>query len=212
MKVADIITRVRNIAGDVNVLQFTNEQVLDWVNDGVRECAIQNNLLQKRGTQTVVSGQREYSLPADVMRLHSVRYDNDKLSIRTMEEFDEVYGDSTTATGTPTVCYVWAGFLNLYPTPDNSVKQLVIDYIYDPAPILIADIATTEPPLPTSYHARLVDYCLAQVAQQDDDYNRYQLKMQEFKSGVQDLKDLPEWEYDQYPYISVDIRDMGDGW
>jgi hypothetical protein len=63
--------------------------------------------------------------------------------------------------------------------------------------------------LPVGYHVRLVDYCLAQVAQQDDDMNRYQLKMEEFRSGVHNLKDQSEWENDYYPMIGISARDSG---
>ena len=210
MKVQDIITRVRNIAGDTNTLQFTDAQVLDWINDGVRECAIQNNLLQKRATSTVTSGTAAYALPVDILKLHSVRYDGAKLSVKTLQEFEDLVSGTDTSNGTPQYCYVWAGFINLYPAPDNSTSVMVVDYSYDPATLLIADVATDTPALPVGYHARLVDYCLAQVAQQDDDLNRYQMKMQEFTTGVQNLKDLPEWENDLYPSISISPRDMGE--
>lgn len=210
MKVQDIITRVRNIAGDIDVLQFTNDQLVDWINDGVRECAVQNNLLQKRATQNLVVGTTDYNLPADILKLHSVKIDGEKIRIQTLEEFDQFTRDSTN-TGMPIAAYVWAGKLTLWPKP-NTVKPLIIDYTYDPVLLTVANIATDTPDLPVGYHARLVDYCLAQVAQQDDDMPRYQLKMQEFATGVQTLKDIPEWQDDLYPSISVSPRDMGTGW
>ena len=212
MLVQDIIDRVRNIAGDVNVLQFTDAQILTWVNDGTRECVIQNSLLQKRGTQVVTTGDGDYSLPADILKLHSVKYDNQKLSMLSLEEFEEQYGvTSNTETGTPTAGYVWAGLLNLYPKPDNSTSVLTIDYIRNPVDVVIGDIDTEGPDLPDEYHHRIVDYCLAQVAQQDDDMNRYQIKMQEFMTGVANLKDIPEQTYDEYSGVSTSARDMGDG-
>lgn len=213
MNAGDLIKRVRNIAGDVDALQFTNSQLVDWINDGIRECAQVNNLLQKRGSQATVPGQSDYSIPDDILKLHSIKYNDIKLSLLTLEEFDEQYvgvGASTTSSpATPSVCYVWAGSLTLFPAPSEA-KQLVIDYLYAPAE-LTEDNLDVEIPLPVGYHIRIVDYCLAQIAQQDDDMNRYTAKMQEFKSGVQDLKDQPEYSYDLYPTISVDARDMGNG-
>lgn len=211
MKVSEVITRVRNTSGDTTSLQFTDTQIVDWINDGIRECAINNNLLQKRASQNTVIGQSDYDLPTDILKLHSVKYDNEKLPVLTMEEFDERYtGADGSISGRATVAYIWAGKLTLYPKPDI-VYPLVVDYIYHPvahasdAPGLTAELS-----LPVGYHNRIVDYCLAQVAQQDDDLNRYQIKMQQFETGVQNLKDQGEWNYDLYPSISVDSRDMGE--
>lgn len=209
MKVSDIITRVRNIAGDTQQIQFSDASVVDWINDGVRECAIANNLLQKRATQASVANQGDYDLPPDLLKLHSVKYNQGKLRILTLEEFDAQANEGS-FTGTPQLAYIWAGKLTLYPAPDSSYP-LSIDYIYDPAQVSV-DALDVDPPLPVGYHARLVDYCLAQVAQQDDDMNRYAVKMQEFQTGTMNLKDLPEYENDLYPSISVSTRDMGDGY
>jgi hypothetical protein len=215
MKLTDCITRVRNISGDTTSLQFTDSQVTDWVNDGIRECAVQNNLLQKRATQNSVVGQSDYALPADILKLHSIKYDDVKLPVITLEEFDEQYsgvGASTTVQrGTPSVCYIWAGLLVLFPAP-NVVKALVTDYTYRATDLASPADANTELPLPVGYHSRIVDYCLAQVYLQDDNNTMYQVKMQEFQTGVQNLKDQPENTYDLYPSISVDSRDMGNGW
>lgn len=211
MKVADVISRVRNIAGDTSALQFSNDTVLAWINDGVCECAMINNLLQKNATSNTVIGTENYTLPTDILRLHSVKYDSVKIKVLTLEEFDEQYtGADFLTNGTPVTSYVWADQLTLYPPPD-AVKELQVSYIYKPATLDVANIATDEIPLPVSYHQRIVDYCLAQVAQQDDDMNRYQLKMQQFTTGVQDLKDQGESTYDLYSSISVASRDMGEG-
>lgn len=211
MLLADVIARVRVVAGDTNVLQYQDQDILNWVNDGVRECALQNNLLQKRASQSTTIGLADYDLPSDILKLHSVKFDDIKLQVLTLEEWNEQYNPAVDGTGTPIVCYVWAGKLTLYPTPE-SAKTLVIDYLYDPPFTDIGDIGATEVPLPVGYHQRIVDYCLAQVAQLDDDLQRYQLKMQEFLTGVQNLKDQPEWQYDLYPHMSVSSGDMGMGY
>jgi hypothetical protein len=207
MNVEQIIKRVRDIAGDTDVLQFTDATLIEWINDGMRECAINNDLFQKSITQAAAVGTSEYTLPADIAKLHSVRYDNAKLTVLTLEEFDEQFDSSGTETGTPQNVVIWAGKLRLWPAPD-SVKNIKVDYIAQTTEV--AENNDT-PALPVAYHRRLVDYCLAMVAQQDDDLNRYQLKMQEFETGVQKLTGDHEMEQDVYPYISVDSRDMGSG-
>lgn len=205
MKLSSVVSRVRSSAGDTDALQFTDAQLLEWINDGIRECATQNNLLQKRATNNTLAGQSAYSLPEDILKLYSVKYDGAKLKGYTMEEFDQ--RNSGDASGSPNCYYIWGGVLNVYPTPDVE-KSLVVEYIYYPGDLTNNDY-DKELPLPVGYHNRIVDYCLAQVAQQDDDINRYTAKMQEFMTGVSQLKDQPEYSEDVYPSISVSPRDMG---
>ena len=218
MKVGSVITRVRNIAGDTNVIQFTDSDIVDWLNDGIRDCVINNGLLQKNATSSTAVGTAEYSLPPDIMKLHSVTVDGSKLGGLTFEEWQQRFGSkgSDQDTGRPVLFYVWASKLTLFPIPDE-VLDLKISYIYTPAALTfvgvngIADSNTKDQdlPVPSEYQSRLVDYCLAQVAQQDGDSNLYMLKMQEFATGVSQLKDKPEYQDDMYPFINVSNRDSG---
>lgn len=202
MKVSDIIRRVRNIAGDVEALQFKDTDIIAWINDAMREAASDNNLLQKTGTSQTVAGTNKYAIPTDILKLHSIRYDGNDLTIITLDEAKE-REFLNSGEGTPAWVWVWAGNMTLYPTP-NEAKTLEIDYTRHPTEI---DSEQSTPEIPVMYHMRIVDYCLAQVAQQDDDLNRYQLKMEEFRTGVYNLKDQPEWENNMYPMISVSEGD-----
>lgn len=207
MKLSSVISRVRSSAGDTDALQFTDAQLLEWINDGIRECAIQNNLLQKRASSSSSVGTSEYPLPTDILKLYSVKYDGSKLQGLTLDEFDERYGRVDGGSNSSPACfYVWGGVLNLYPVP-SSQGSLVVEYIYSPTDLGPEDY-DKELPLPVGYHSRIVDYCLAQVAQQDDDINRYTAKMQEFTTGVSQLKDQPEYTEDVYPSINISGRDM----
>lgn len=209
MLASEVISRVRGIIGDTNSLQFTDAQLLDWINEGIRQCALKNNLLQKTASQATVASQDNYSLPTDILKLHSIKYNKVKLDVLTMQQFDDRYTPDNSGVilkGTPETCYIWAGKVIFYPVPATATDTIRIDYTYTPA--LIA-VAATEIPLPVGYHQRIVDYTLAMVAQQDDDMNKYQLKMQEFETGVVNLKDQDEWTYDMYPLMGVSTRDMG---
>lgn len=208
MIVSDVISRVRRIAGDMDALQFSDADCLQWINDATKECASNNQLLQKTATQTVTNGDGDYSLPTDILKIHSIKYDGIKLRTLTLQQADEEF-TLDTSKGTPSIAYVWANLLNLYPIPDNSTKQLQI--LYTRTPVEVTAVGDSID-LPVMYHRRLVDYILAMVAEQDDDQNRYQMKMEEFRSGVQSLKDDPEWEQDSYPFIGISSRDMGDGY
>ena len=202
MKVEDIIRRVRTIAGDIEVLQFTDENIIQWINDAMREIASDNQLLQKSATSSTVTDQAEYDIPTDILKFHSVQVDGNDVNFINLEEA-KIRGYLNSDTGTPVACWVWAGKLTLYPAPSSSMP---LKLIYTRQPTEVQGPPET-PEVPASYHMRLVDYCLAQVAQQDDDINRYQMKMDEFRTGVVNLKDQPEWEDNQDPYISTGYAD-----
>lgn len=216
MQVKDVINRVRNIAGDASALQFTDVQIVDWINDGMGECAVINNLLQKSGSQNTIPTQAEYTLPVDMLKIHSIYFDSTKLRVLTLQEFEQQYQGAGTNNisdpSIPTCAYIWAAKLTLYPAPVG-IKSLQINFVRTPAVASAGSPAalSTELDLPVSYHRRIVDYCLAQVAQQDEDFNRYSTKMQEFKTGVQEIKDESETQDDLYPSFSISDRDTGDG-
>lgn len=216
MLVADIIRRVRDAAGDVSVLQFSQPTLVDWINDAVRECVIENSLLQAKATNNTVIGTADYVLPSDIFKLHSVYADGYKLTVQTLEEWEQLNSNgrgSPVDTGDAYVCYVFAGVLTIYPVPDR-VFSLVINYTKLPPAITYAAgppevFNPTTPAIPEAFHNHIVAYCLAQVALQDDDVNRYAMLMQQFKSNVIDLKSLSNPE-DLYSFISVSPRDSGD--
>lgn len=210
MKYQEIITRVRNIAGDTAVLQFSNQMVIDWINDAVREVVIDNALLQKTATSNLVVGDTTYSLPTDIFKLHSITVNGEKIKVFTQNEHQELGagpGGTPTENGFPIQAYVWATELNLVPAPDDTY-ELKIYYTYDPGNYVIDDLVNDEPPIHQSYHARIVTYCLAQVALLDEDTYRYNGLIADFRAGVSELKSLNQ-EEDQYPFISVASRDMG---
>lgn len=205
MLVSEIKSRVRNIAGDTNALQFTDAMLIEWINAGIRQCALDNLLLQKSGTVNTVIGTGNVVLPSDIMKMYSVSYNGSQLKGMTLQEFESQFSDGAAEQSDPTIYYVWANVLNLYPVP-SAVGTVKINYVRLPVAV-VADADT--PDLPVGYHDRLVDYCLAKVAEQDGDDNRYQIKMQEFSTGVAALKDHPEYDADLYPMMVTSDRDSG---
>lgn len=209
MLVADIVRRVRDIAGDQDVFQFTNSMVVDWINDGVRQIALDNNLLQKRATSTCGILVGEYELPPDIFKLYSIMVDGRKVMSMTLQEYEAVSGDDQ-ASGVPTKFYIWANKITLWPIPDATYK-FEINYISDPGDIVAVgnSFEPEAPVVPSSYHVGLVSYCLAKVAQQDGNDAQYAQLMADFNNNTLQLRHQQETEEDLYPFISVSPRDAG---
>ncbi len=210
MKVGQLLTQIRNLLGDPNKAMFTDDTLGAWIDNGIRECIVQNNLCQKTATQDLVVDQTDYTLPTDIFKLHSIMVDGDKIPIYTLEEWQQRNQGPVGSehTGRVHECYVWAGNLVLSPKP-NDTYELRINYIYQPDEIDPTE-EMAELPIPASYHERLAVYCVAQAALQDEDLYKYNNLMQQFKSGVIDLKTQTTTEEDLYAFGSISPRDSGE--
>ncbi len=210
-----LVSMVRNLAGDASANQFTNAMITEWLNAAQREIVVSNSLLQKTATSATVAGTFEYNLPTDIFKLHSVSVDGQTLAIRSIQNSQQVLDDIPVGNtkGHPETVYVWAGKMSFFPAPD-AAYTIKVYYTCMPTNIVYAD-PTWTPNLfdvPESYHNRIVTYCLAQVALQDDDHNKYQVLMQEFQTGVIATQQQGQSEEDLYPFMSVSNRDMGDAY
>lgn len=213
MKVSEIATRVKRQFGDEAGAQITDDDIIRWVNDAQREIAINNQLLQVRATADIVANKRDYNIPQDILRMHSVKYNGRTLSGLTIQEADELvstHDDSTVMpSGEPTNFWVWANVITLYPTPSgNESAGLMLYYTRTPQEV----VATTDTPeLPVQYHNKIVDYCIAQAYELDDNMDSYALKMKQFQTGVDSLRDDTGWAEQQfYPHITSSPDESGD--
>lgn len=122
---------------DLNAGYFTPVQVNLWLNNAQRECqkqllqAGQNYYLKPSQTSTV-SGQADYVLPSDFLKLHRLELvlsgtgtneARSQLAQFTLNQQNQV----STSTGTPEVYILKKNRITLYPVPD-SIKTLKIHY------------------------------------------------------------------------------------
>lgn len=211
MKLSDIITRVQRQFGDDLQAQITKEDIVRWVNDACLEIATNNYTNQGifKGHTPVVVGQPEYNLPADLLTLRSVRANGIKLTHTTYDQLTELPEFSETATGAPTCYWVYDNMIYLWPTPYEALGT--VDVYYTKSPDLLTILMLDkEPDVPKQYHPRIVEYCIAQAAELDDNLGHYQLKMGQFKDNLTNLKqngEQPEGD-DYYPSITYVVSEF----
>lgn len=207
MDVSEIITRVKRQFGDEVGSQVTDADIIRWINDAQRDIAVNNQLFQTRATAGVAANQSTYTLPPDILTIHSVRFGTRKLQGISMQEA-EIEIPDTGETGEPQKFWIWGGNVSLYPTPGTSdTDDLLIFYTRQPAPITTtADVLE----LPSHYHNRVVEYCLQQAYELDENWEAAQMKSQQFQQGVEKLRAEEEWtQRDYYPTISTAVGDYG---
>jgi hypothetical protein len=205
MKLSEIITRVQRQFGDDVQAQITTEDIVRWVNDACLEIATSNKTTQGslRGQTAVVANTSLYDLPADLLYLRSVRCNGIKLTRTTYEQITESEEELAMETGTPSLFWVYENQVNIYPIPDTAQGTVDIFYVKTPD-TLLSSMLDREPDVPVMYHPRIVEYCIAQAAELDDNIPQYQLKMNQFDSKLKDLRgngEQPEGD-DYYPEIT----------
>lgn len=188
MKLGEIITRVQRQFGDDVQAQITKEDIVRWVNDACLEIVTQNDTAEGYlGNTPVKAGVPEYKLPPDLIRIRSVRVNGMKLAPSTYEQLCDIDPDIGTTTGIPHSYWVYGNALLLYPTPSDALGNVDILYVKSPD-ILTIDMMERVPDVPLQYHPRIVEYCIAQAAELDDNIAQYQIKMGQFKQSISELR------------------------
>lgn len=213
MLVSEIATRVKRQFGDEAGAQVTDDDIIRWVNDAQIDIAVNNDLLQVVGTSNISNGVSSYDFPTDLLTLRAAKYLNYKLQSFSQEQLSALLPgfEASSETGVPTAFWVHERKINLYPTPSEDVTN-GLSILYTKVPTTVTSVSDT-PELPIQYHPRIVEYCIAQAAELDDNLNHYQLKMNQFKAGIDSMKDNTDWEErDEYPSITVSDRDALDSY
>jgi len=206
MNLSDIQKRVKRQFGDESSVQITDDDITRWANDALIEITNRNELLQVRATADLVTGQMEYELPPDFSRLRSIRLQGGELLGIAMQEADRMffgYDDPTQRTiGPPQYYWSWGNHFALYPVPDSSKVQGIIMY-YSRFPHVLT-IPDDTPEIGVEYHPMIVQYCLAQAYELDENLQGMQAKEQQF---AQSQSVLAEQENvindDLYPTITI---------
>lgn len=219
--VSDVTTRVQRQFGDETNAQVGQADVVRWINDAQREICVQNDINQVTATAATIANQRDYTLPTGIAKLHHISYQGVSLRIISLEEADELISshDLTQAqgypSGQPTHAWLWGTTLSLYPAPSvGGASDLKLYYTGFVTDVVNPGDALTIPP---QYHNRVVEYCIAQAFELDENYQLAQIKLGQFSTGVKNQAGLDTWQsQESYPSITVSPEDadasMSTGW
>lgn len=218
MNVSDVATRVKRTFGDDAGIQITDEDIFRWINDAQLQISIDNEeLLEATATANIVQGQANYTTPTNMNKLRSLTYDNLRLKFLSFNEFNE-YLDGYKATpsqngygpGTPQVFMVYGGTITLFPTPDKSITNGLTIY-YSQHPSSVGNLADGLG-VPDRYHNAVVEFCLQQAYEMDENPDMLAFKKGQFDSVLQKLKDQEKTTSEYYPRITTLPEDDNYDW
>lgn len=205
--VQDVITAVKRQFGDESGQQVTDSDISAWVSDAQREIVINNPEVNQAMVQfSVVAGTATYPLLSnvpDMMVIHSLHFDGQLLqnmSFVKAQEYIIRSGEQGTAP-VPNFWYEWAGVINFWPKPSNSVANgVTIFYSKAPAEITAPGVVLS---VPDSYFKSVVDFCMTQAYEMDDNAQMAQAKASQFETSMQKQANRQRSQDNYYPTITL---------
>lgn len=212
MNLGEIIQRTQNLHGDTVEAQITQAMIIDWANEAQLELVRKAEVLQGSYATVSLNGTRAYAIPSDVLRIRRVEYNERRISKVSLEELDTVdsYQTSGDASGEPIYYYEWSGNIYFYPTPSENDKVISVYYLKRPTELsAVSDV----PDIPEQFHPDLVRYCLSRAKEVDEEYDKAQETMNDFRMRVAETKaDAAESDLGSYPAVRALEGDLGYGW
>lgn len=196
MDVAGVITRVKRQFGDESSVQITDDDIIRWINDAQDHIASTNeDLLQETSLVNLVAGQQDYPLPTDLLTLSSV-----SIKTATMTSFVQIKGlpiqqfnelvngwdGNYFGTGTSYAYTSYKSSIRLLPIPAENVTN-GLKFFYNRLPVEVASpVGTLD--LPRSYHNAIVNFCLQQAYELDENFQASTAKGEQLASQIHNNK------------------------
>jgi hypothetical protein len=205
-KVSDVTMYVKRVFGDESAVQLTDDDICRWINAAQREILTTNKVLKALATADLLNGVFQYTFPSqNILEVQSILINNRKMDYRSFQEAEEYIiktDPDRVLTGDPTMWYEWGGVFYIYPTPTtDSPAGIQIFYVNAPTTVTVpTDLLS----LPDSFFNRIVEYCLSQAYEMDEDSQNSQYKLGQFAKGLDVMSNAESMMgNDTYPRITV---------
>ena len=211
LSVQDVYDRVKRTFGDESAVQVTDADILRWINDAQREAVMQTEgLLQQVAYINVTAGTGEYILPADLFTLSHLYFKDTstaayfKLKWLSLHEFSEYVDgwDGSDYRGYP-IIYTnqTSDKVYVFPLPNTTVTQ-GIKIIYSRYADDVTSTADTID-LPPYLHSFVVNFCLMQAYEMDEDWESASQKAQQIQGDLDFNNNKQFWfGRETYPMIA----------
>lgn len=206
MLVSDITRRVQRVVGDDTFITFNQQDIYDWINDGMLD------LIRKtKCNQVVYSAAANVFNPAIVttggIEVTRVVYKNLPLTYITQEVLDGMYVD-TTYRSEPAYFY-WNDVtgLNLFPLPSTADTN-VVSVTYNALPTQVTAVGNT-PGVPEHYQTALVSFCKMRFYERVQNYRAMEMASSEYYGALSLQLEESSDRVDQYPCIGDDPWEVG---
>lgn len=134
---------------------YSTDMIMDLIYQAQMELALEAFVIERKYTTTSTASTRAYAFPSNAFAIRRVEYDGDKIYPVSLEADPKT--STTEISGRPRGYAIWNEELILYPTPDESSKEIVV-YSYN-RPQAVTTSSTLE--VPVEYHLQMIDFLLS---------------------------------------------------
>lgn len=181
----DIIDSVFRQFGDESGAQITQADVIRWINEAQRDVVVNNREVNQAIAEFgVTAGTTIYDvgmLIPDLLRIHSLAYNNKLLTMLTFEEAQAKMLKED-ATGGPSYWFKFAGQLNLWPAPTEDLESAIKIY-YNRSPSLVTQ-GTDVLSVPENYYEAVNSFCLGKAYELDGDAQMLGIKKEDYNRNL----------------------------
>lgn len=209
--VSDIANAVKRQFGDESGVQITDSDIFRWINQGQIDIIKRQKLLKTSATAAITAGLGNYPVPADVLFVQQLLVNGLPVEYRSFEEANEYILKSDPGrvqTGQPQIWWEWAGTYFFWPVPDSTLSTALITLFYLKEPTNVTAL-TDSLSVPDTYYNTLLQYCLQQAHEMDEDWTAAQVKGSQYENSLnQDSDDNNRLHIGTYQRITVLLEDM----
>lgn len=211
--VQNVADSVKRQFGDESGVQVQDSDIVRWVNDAQYEIVTKNPEVNAgMVTVNVTKDQTLYPLLTnvpDMLVVHSIHFRGEYLNNLSFLEAQQtiIRTDDTETSDSPKFWYEYAGNVNLWPKPSTTYAA-GLTVFYSKAPTLITTLGQTLS-VPDSYFKAVVDFCLTQAHEMDDNHQASSQKAQQFETALQVQANRTHAQDAFYPTIIMLPEDYG---
>ena len=183
---SNIVTQVRANISEPTAGFWTDEQIVQWINDGIRDIVKRTGCFQAIEAIDLVSGQVEYSITtANYTTILAVHYIDVNGNTNGLELSSPIMVGRAEDVEEPEYWYDWAGKIGVFPAVPTRTTETINVYLI-PTPALI--ISSDAIPTPEPYDTALSIYVTAKAWAKDRQSAKYAQAMQVYEAEMTRLK------------------------
>ena len=206
MLVSEITRRVQRVVGDDSFITFNQQDIYDWVNEGMLDLT-----RKTKCNQVIYSAAANAFAPTIVstggIEVTRVVYNRLPLTYITQEALDGMYVDPTYVSEPAYFYWDDVTGLKIFPIPSASNTN-VISVTYNSLPTQVTAVGDT-PVVPAHYHMALVSFCKMRFYERVQNYRAMESAASEYYGALSLQLEESSDRVDQYPCIGDDPWEVG---
>lgn len=205
-----LIEDVRRQFGDLDSVQIQDKDIAAWAEQGMRQIVSDNPIHEATLATVTVPNQNIYTnLPADLMEISAVQYGSIALQATDFMGAMETYGNVLDTTGNPSIWYMWANSLYIYPIP-TVATSLTVYYKRAPTGVTVSsDILG----VPDRYYNALLRFVLARSYEKDEQPELLAAQETLFAQSTQQLANRQNVRGGSFMIVGdPEVEDFGYAW